>query len=409
MNEENYKMKIEDNQALPQELIKQDALSNHYVTNEKIVDEPESLVVTTQINPSLRINFSICTLAIIAIVAAMYFAQAFFLPLLIGILVSYSLSPVVDFLNRCHIPRAIGAALVVAVLIGALSWLALSLSSEATAMIEKLPDATRKLRQHLSDIRPLNQSALQNVQEAAKQLEGAAADASIKHDEQPTASHAGEPANWLNDFVLRQSLLLFSVVAQAPIVLLLTYFLLASGAHFRRKLVAFVGPSMERKKEAVRMLDEIDMQIQLYLLSMLVASLLVGISTWLGFKALGMEQAGIWGVIAGLLQFIPYLGPAITALSSGVASFLQFGSILSALETASVALVISAAIGLAFTTWLQSRFAHINAAVLFIALLFFAWLWGVWGLLLGAPLVAIIKVICDRVKPLNAIGELLGQ
>jgi predicted PurR-regulated permease PerM len=348
-------------------------------------------------------------LAIIAVVVAMYLAQAFFLPLLIGILASYSLSPLVDFMHRCHIPRAIGAALVVTVLIGALSWLALSLSSEATSMIEKLPDATRKLRQHLSEIRPLNQSALQNVQEAAKQLEGAASDASLKHDAQAASIHDGGPASWLNDLVLRQSLLLFSVVAQAPIVLLITYFFLASGAHFRRKLIVFVGPSMERKKETERMLDEIDRQIQLYLLSMLVASLLVGICTWLGFKLLGMEQAGIWGVIAGLLQFIPYLGPAITALSGGIASFLQFGSILNALETASVALLISSAIGLAFTTRLQSRFAHINAAVLFIALLFFAWLWGVWGLLLGAPLVAIFKVICDRVVPLNSIGELLGR
>ena len=402
-------MKIEESRALPLELIHQDALSNHYITNKNLVGETGSVPVTTQTNPFLRINFSICTLAIIAIVAALYLAQAFFLPLLIGILASYSLSPVVDLLKRCHIPRALGAAIVVAVLIGALCWLALSLSSEAKAMIEKLPDATRKLRQHLSDIRPTNQSTLQNVQEAAKQLEGAAADASIKHDAQVISSSAGESSSWLNDYVLRQTIILFSVVAQAPIVLLLTYFLLASGAHFRRKLVAFVGPSMERKKETVRMLDEIDLQIQLYLLSMLVASLLVGVCTWLGFKALGMEQAGIWGVIAGMLQFIPYLGPAITALSSGIASFMQYGSILSALETASVALLISAAIGMAFTTWLQSRFAHINAAVLFIALLFFAWLWGVWGLLLGAPLVAILKVICDRVLPLNSIGELLGQ
>lgn len=402
-------MKIENNQAVPLELINQNALRNIGLDNEKVIGKPESVAVNPQGNPFLRINYSICTLAIIAFVAAMYLAQAFFLPLLIGILASYSLSPVVDFLNRFHIPRALGAALVVAVLIGALTWLTLSLSSEATAMIEKLPDATRKLRQHLSDIRPNNQSALQNVQEAAKQLEGAAADASMKHGVQVVSSQAGEASSWLNDFVLRQTLILFSVVAQAPIIFMLTYFILASGSHFRRKLVQFVGPSLEKKKDMVRMLDEINMQIQLYLLSMLVASFLVGICTWLGFKALGMEQAGIWGVIAGMLQFIPYLGIAITAIAGGIASFLQFGSILSALETVSVVLLISAAIGMAFTTWLQSRFAHINAAVLFIALLFFAWLWGIWGLLLGAPLVAIIKVICDRVVPLKSIGELLGQ
>jgi predicted PurR-regulated permease PerM len=358
---------------------------------------------------STNIYLSICTLAIIALVAAMYLAQAFFLPLLIGILASYSLSPVVDLLNKCRIPRPIGAAMVVFVIIGALSWLALSLSSEATAMIEKLPDATRKLRQHLSDIRPTNLSALQNVQEAAKQLEGAAADASIKPAAQTVSNNSGEVAAWLHDFALKQSLVILSVVAQTPIILMLTYFLLASGSHFRRKLVQLVGPSLEKKKEMVRMLDEIDMQIQLYLLSMLVACVLVGICTWLGFKALGMEQAGIWGVIAGMLQFIPYLGIAITVIASGIASFLQFGSLLYVLATVSVVLLISAAIGMAFTTWLQSRFAHINAAVLFIALLFFAWLWGVCGLLLGAPLVAILKVICDRVVPLKGIGELLGQ
>jgi predicted PurR-regulated permease PerM len=299
--------------------------------------------------------------------------------------------------------------LVVAVLTGVLTWLALSLSNEATTMIEKLPDATRKLRLHLSEIHPLNQSALQNMQEAANQLEGAAADASIKNGSKAANIQTSEPTNWIRDFALKQSLLIFSVISQAPIVLMLTYFLLAAGAHFRRKLIQLVGPSLTHKKDAVSMLDEIDMQIQLYLLSMVVASSLVGILTWLGFEALGMEQAGIWGVIAGLLQFIPYLGPAITALTSGIASFLQSGSILNALETSSVVLLISTTIGLAFTTWLQSRFAHLNAAVLFIALLFFAWLWGICGLLLGAPLVAILKVICDRVDSLKPVGALLGR
>jgi predicted PurR-regulated permease PerM len=376
--------------------------------NSTVTDTNESQATSPETN-LLQINISICTLAIIAFVAAMYLAQAFVVPLLIGTLASYSLSPVVDFLNRFHIPRAIGAALVVAVLTGALTWLAFSLSNEATAMIEKLPDATRKLRQHLSEIHPPNQSALQNMQEAAIQLEGVAADASVQHVPKAATIQTSEPTNWIRDFALKQSLLLFSVVAQAPIVLMLIYFLLAAGAHFRRKLIQLVGPSLTHKKDAMNMLDEIDMQIQLYLLSMVVASSLVGIMTWLGFEALGMEQAGIWGLIAGLLQFIPYLGPVITALTSGIASFLQSGSILNALETSSVVLLISTAIGLAFTTWLQSRFAHLNAAVLFIALLFFAWLWGVCGLLLGAPLVAILKVICDRVDSLKPVGALLGR
>jgi predicted PurR-regulated permease PerM len=200
-----------------------------------------------------------------------------------------------------------------------------------------------------------------------------------------------------------------TVAAQAPIVLLLAYFLLASGVHFRRKLVQFVGPSLSRKKDAVRILEEIDVQVQRYLLTMLMSNTLVAIATWLAFEALGMEHAGVWGVASGVLHFIPYLGSALIVLGSGIAAFLQFGSPLHALATAGVALLVAGAIGYLFMTWLQSRAARVNAAVLFIALLFFGWLWGIWGLLLGAPLVAIVKVVCDRVEALKPVGELLGR
>jgi len=378
-------------------------LNEMQVTN---INEATHTTLSIQLR---RISFSIHLLSTIALVTALYLAQAFFLPLLIGILASYTLFPLVSYLNRIYIPRPIGAALIMAVLICAISWLGISLSSQATAMIERLPEAARNLRQHLSDIRPLNQSALQNMQETAKQIEGVTADVSLNSASQVASSHTNEPNAWLHDYGLKQSIFLVSVLAQAPIILLLTYFLLASGTYFRRKIVQFVGPSLARKKDVVRILDEINMQIQLYLLSMLIASLLVGIAIWLAFKMLGLEQAGLWGVIAGLLQFIPYLGPTLTAITSGIASYLQFGSLLSAFTTAGVALLISATIGLAFTTWLQSRFAHINAAVLFISLLFFAWLWGICGLLLGAPLVALLKVVCDRIESLKPFGELLGK
>jgi predicted PurR-regulated permease PerM len=214
---------------------------------------------------------------------------------------------------------------------------------------------------------------------------------------------------WLRDYAIAQSGLLISVAAQAPIVLLLAYFLLASGVHFRRKLVQFVGPSLSRKKDAVRILEEIDVQVQRYLLVMLMSNTLVAIGTWLAFEALGLENAGVWGFAAGVLHFIPYLGSALIVIGSGVAAFIQFESVIHALGIACVALLVAGAIGHLFMTWLQSRVARVNAAVLFISLLFFGWLWGVWGLLLGAPLVAIVKVVCDRVDALQPVGDLLGR
>lgn len=348
-------------------------------------------------------------LAVIALVATLYLARTFFVPLLIGILASYALRPVIDQLQALHVPRAIGAAIVLAALVGGVSWVVVSVSDDVTAMIEKLPEAARKVRHSLSAARTSGPTALQNMQEVANELQGVAADAGAKPGARVITARATEPTAWLRDYAVAQSALLFAVAGQTPIVLLLAYFLLASGEHFRRKLVQFVGPSPARKKDTVRILEEIDSQVQRYLLSILVSNALIGIATWLAFRAMGMENAGVWGVAAGVLHFVPYLGPVLLALAAGIAGFLQFGNLLHAVAVAGAAMLIAGLIGLVFQTWLQGRFARVNSAVLFIALLFFGWLWGMAGLLLGGPLIAIAKVICDRVESLKPAGELLGR
>jgi predicted PurR-regulated permease PerM len=356
-------------------------------------------------------NIALWILAIIAFVAALYLGRAFVVPLLIGILVSYTLDPVVEWLKSCRIPRAMGAAIVLAIVVAGISWIGNSLTEEISAMSEKLPQAARKIREGLSEASERGApSTLKNVQEAAKEIEGAAATVvGAKPSPRPVPVRPPEQSAWLRDYMLAQSATLVAFAAQTPIVLLLTYFLLASGSHFRRKLVQFVGPSLSRKKEVVRILEEIEVQVQRYLLAMLVTNVLIGVATWLAFEALDVEEAALWGVAAGVLHFIPYLGPAVIAFASGVAGFLQFGSLLDAVMVAGASLAIAGLIGMGFMTWLQGRFASVNSAVLFIALLFFGWLWGVWGLLLGAPLVAIAKVVCDRVDALKPAGELLGH
>ena len=385
-----------------------DPKSDADVASEELVAASNSAAIMVRTTRYLRMNVSLAILAVIAFVAALYLARAFFVPLLIGILASYTLSPVVELLKKLHLPRAIGAALVLVTLVAGLSWMAFSLSDDAATLIEKLPEAARKIRQNLSDDRT-GPTALENMQEAAKQIEGAASDAGAKPGKSAATARTSEPSTWLRDYALAQSALLFAVVSQAPIVILLSYFLLASGTHFRRKLVGLVGPSLARKKDTVLILDAINVQIQRYLVVMLLSNVLLGIATWLAFAALGMQQSSIWGVVAGVLHTVPYLGPASVSFASGMAAYLQFGSLLYAFAVAGVSLLVAGAVGFVFMPWLQSRFAGVSAAVLFISLLFFGWLWGVWGVLLGAPLVAIAKVICDRVESLKPVGELLGR
>ena len=359
-------------------------------------------------------SLGIAILATIAVVAALYLARAFFVPLLLGILGSYALAPLVDWLRARGIPRAAGAALVLGALVAGASWATFSMGDDAASMVEKLPEAARKVREHVVRAQAGGPTAMQKIQEAATELQGAADAAGEKAapGKRPAPKNVVrdvEPSVWLRNYMLAQSALLFAVVAQAPIVLLLSYFLLASGEHFRRKLVGLVGPSLSRKKDAVRILEEIDTQIQRFLVVTVAANVVLGTATWLLFEALGMEQAGVWGVVAGVLHFIPYLGPVVFALVSGVAAFMQFGTVIDALAVAGASLVVATIVGSLIVTWVQGRYARVNAAVLFIALLFFGWLWGVWGLLLGAPLVAIAKVICDRVESLQPAGELLGH
>jgi len=239
-----------------------------------------------------RLLLAAAVLAVIATVAALYVARGFFVPLLIGILASYALRPLVDRLQAWRVPRSIGAALALLLVVGSLAWVGATIGSDADALIEKLPEAARKLRHELSATRTGAPTALQNMQAAAKEIQGAAADAGAAPAQgpkpgaapaqrpKPAASaavpQAPEPT-WLRDYTLEQSALLASVAAQTPIVLLLTYFLLASGEHFRRKLVQLVGGSLSRKKDAVRILEEIDTQVQRYLLAMLASNALLGL------------------------------------------------------------------------------------------------------------------------------------
>ena len=362
--------------------------------------------------PAGAVAIGVGIIAAAAIVASLYFARAFFVPLLIGVLASYSLAPMVEVLKRWRIPRPIGAAVVLGMISALLAWAVLALADDAAALVSALPEAARKVREEVRIGREGGPSSLQKIQEAATTLEAAAADAS---ERQPAKSKGTTPrreiapSSWLQDALFAQGALLATVAAQAPLVLLLTYFLLASGEHFRRKLVRLVGPSLSTKKETVRMLEEVNVQIQRNLFATVLGNVLVGMGTWIAFAAMGVENAASWGVAAGLMHFVPYLGPMAFAVASGVAAFLQFASAAQGVTVAVVSLAVATAAGALIMTWLQSRFARINAAVLFIALIFFGWLWGIWGLLLGAPLVAIAKVVCDHVEALKPAGELLGH
>ncbi|HWI81589.1 AI-2E family transporter [Ramlibacter sp.] len=356
-------------------------------------------------------SMSLVVLAVLASLATLRWASGFFIPLMIGFLLSYALSPVVDWLERVRIPRALSAAVLILGIIAGSGGAVYSFSDDVNQLVSSLPAAARKLRDamHLQGRR--GDSTLGTVQEAAAQLEQAAKE----------AGSTPAPARGVQRVVIEKPTFdvrahlwsgtvgLASLIGQVTVVTFLTYFLLLSGDTFRRKLVKISGDTLSDKKITVQALDEINSQIQRYLLVQVGASVFVGAVTGLAFWALGLKHAAVWGFGAGVLNMVPYIGSAIITGAAALVAFLQFGAVDQALAVAAASLAIHAVVGNLLVPWLTSRTASMNPVVVFIGVLAWGWLWGVWGLLLGIPILMVVKAVCDRVDHLKPIGELLGS
>jgi predicted PurR-regulated permease PerM len=369
--------------------------------------EPEPIAI--QMPVDIR-SAALTTLAVLALVMALQYAQAMVIPIVLGILISYALDPLVARLARVHVPRPIGAALVLLLVVGASGWLLYGLRTEANAIVQQLPSAARRVRELLEDRKPRAANALTQVQKAATELERAAnSTAAAPTPQGVTRVQVETPPFSISDYLVWGSLGIATIVGQGVLILFLVYFLLASGDMYRRKMVKIAGPSLSKKKVTVQILADIDRQIERFLLVQLLTSALVALATWLSFRALGMAQAGVWGLLAGIFNSIPYFGPVIVTGGTLVAGFMQFGSVRMALLVSGVALLITSLEGFVLTPWLTSRAARMNAVAVFVGLLFWGWVWNVWGMLLAVPMLMVLKSVCDHVEDFNSVGELLGE
>ena len=356
-------------------------------------------------------NLALTVVAIIAGVMLLQYAQSVIIPVVLGILISYALDPPVDRLSKLHVPRPIGAMTVLLVVVAVGGLLVYGLRAQASAVVEQLPRGARHVRQLIEGDRTSSTTAaIQQVQKAATELEKAA-DATA-----PPALPIGvqrvridPPPFSVSQYVMWGSIGLLGALGQCVLILFLTYFLLASGDLYRRKLVKIAGPSLSQKKVTVQILSDIDRQIEWFLLVQLFTSIVVAVASWLAFRALGLQQAGLWGLLAGVFNSIPYFGPVLVTGATAIVAFAQFGNIEMPLLVGGAALAITSIEGMLLTPWLTSRAARMNAVAVFIGLLFWGWLWSVWGMLLAVPMLMVVKAICDHVEDLKPMSELLGD
>ena len=354
---------------------------------------------------------ALALIATLAFVFALQWAEKFFIPVIFAIFITYTLNPLVCWLERLKLPRVVAASLVMLTLFGALFIVGSTLKDEFTSIIEQLPDTTHRLSGALAKIRNDKPGALQQMQAAANELATATTQATGASIKAPPAKPAviDDPAIKLTQWLWAGSIGALAFIGQATMVLFLVFFLLLSGDKFKRKLVKLTGPSISNKKITVNILDAMNDSIQNYMFMLLVTNILLALLMWAALRWVGLENAGAWAVASGLLHVIPYFGPLLIMAATGLVAFMQFESVSSGLLVAGISLAIATVVGTFVTTWMTGRIAKMNAAAVFIALLFWGWLWGIWGLLLGIPIVVIIKVFAEHVEGMQTLAELLGE
>ena len=367
--------------------------------------EAEPLVIRMPVD--IR-NVALSAIATILSVLFLQYAQAVLIPVVLGTLTFYALDPIVDRIQKLGVHRTIGAALVLTVLAGGAGYGLWTLRDQALAVVEELPQAAAEMRQSLRKQR--EPSAIDKLQEAANEIDKTAAAAAGPTTPDPGGVQRVQIVQPFRatDYLTYGSMGALAFGSQAVMILFLSYFLLVSDDLFKRKLVKIV-PTLSKKKITVEIVEEIGTQIERFLLVQVFTSILVAVATSLALWWLGLEQAVIWGLLAGVLNSVPYFGPLVVTGGLMVVAYLQFRTFDMTILVAGIALVITTLEGWLLTPALMGKAASINPVAIFIGIIFWSWVWGVWGLILAVPMLMMIKAICDRIEELQPIGELLGE
>ncbi|GGY56496.1 hypothetical protein GCM10007387_43740 [Pseudoduganella albidiflava] len=379
---------------------------------------PEGGEHASKLQLPLHVHAKGLALGIIATVAFLYALQwgrNFLVPLLLGIFIAYTLNPLVNWLERLHVKRIIGATLVTGAIFGGSVVVIDKVHGEFQNIVEELPTITHKLSRLLASTTGSSTSTISRIQAVANEIEqvtaGSSARRAAKRQQEATVAAATANTGGIRvmDWVWVSARGLVGFLSQATMVIFLVFFLLLSGDTFKRKLVKLTGPSLTKKKITVHILEDINTSIQAYMFMLLVTNVLLALLMWIALRAIGLENAGAWAIVAGLLHIMPYFGPLLITSATGLVAFLQFESLQMVLLVTGASLGIATLVGTFVTTWMTGRIARMNAAAVFVSLLFWGWLWGVWGLLLGVPVIVIVKVVAERVEGMEIVAELLGE
>jgi predicted PurR-regulated permease PerM len=339
---------------------------------------PQNHDVRQSVRTSLPHSAVVALWVLACLAGAMFLRMAseLFIPIVIAILASYALEPIVRRLHALKIPRALAAGVLLAALVFGASVILYAIRTDIADVAAALPRAMRRFGEWMG------------AGTVARQAERTVRSPEVIQ----------QAAGWVA-----------AAAGQMAIVVFLTYFLLISGQHFKRRLVELAGPRLERQRVTVQVLDDITEQIQRFLLVQIFTGTVVASATGATLAWAGVEQAAVWGILAGVFNSIPYFGPVMVSGGLFGVAFLQFDQPLLAFEISLLALAITSLEGWVLQPLLLGRVQRMHVVVVFIGVLVWTWIWGPWGTVLAVPMMAAIKSIADHVEPLRPVSRLLAQ
>ena len=400
-------------------------------------------MTTSAVTPREQ-SIALWILAAVALIFFLRAASQLLIPIVIAVLISYALEPVVAWLATHGVPRVAGTSAILLGLLALTGWGVYSLRDDVQEAIDSLPEAARRAREMVMS--QSGEGPSSSIQEAAGILQGARAAGAGESTEtdrttgtgtqQPSGSSDSGGGSRGNDapaegvpaasspqgegeaqnggvssatgFIQRGVGSIVALAGHLTVIFFLVFFLLLSGHHFRDRLVEISGPDRGRKQTTAAIVDDINQQIQRFLLVRLATAVFVGALTWAVLAWMGVQHAAVWGILAGVFNSIPYFGPVIVSGGLLVVGLVQGGGLTQALQMSGAALVITSVEGWLLEPPLMGKAERMSAIAVFLGLLLWSWIWGAWGTVLAVPMLVVLKSIADHVQPLRPIGRLLA-
>lgn len=334
-------------------------------------------------------------LFLIAFFFALRVGRSIFLPLALAMVLNFLLAPVVRFLKRLGLPTVVGAGLVLSGFLVVVAIGFYGLSGPASGWIQAAPQALQEVEWKLRGLR----GPMEDVEKAAREVE------KMADGGEEARQVAVEERRSLTRAILGQTT---QVLAGAGVAFFLLFFLLASGELFLRKLVT-VLPRLSQRKKAVTIVRRTEREVSTFLFTMTMINVGLGVVVGGAMFLLGMPNPVLWGVVAMLLNYVPYIGPLVGYIVVGLVALVTFDALGDALMPPLVYFGLNALEGNLVTPTVMGRELSLNPVVILVAVVFWGWLWGIPGALLAVPLLAIVKIAADNIDILRPVGEFLGR